>query len=135
MVNVLFHETAVIAFSYVDPSAPGLTGLRARRTLTLHRHAHCLSSARQVLACLLKTERDRSPSCGRLPADRIRRAATRKSQGLSESNLGRRPTIGYEDDWMSGGWHHWLRCLDRQSPLLRIVTVLERARKANRYCH
>lgn len=65
-----------------------------------------------MLPCLWKTEHDRSPSCGRLPAGRTRRAASRLSQGLSDSNLGRDLTLGYEDDRMRGGGREGITLYD-----------------------
>jgi hypothetical protein len=98
-----------------DPTVSSVTGLRARRALTLHWHAHCLTSPQQVLACLWNTEHHRSPSCGRLPAGRIRRAAPRPSQGLADSNLGRDPTMAYDDweGWGNGGSNYVASTLKR----------------------
>lgn len=118
VVNVLFHLTVIELSEFTSrPSAASVTGLRARRTLTLRWHAHYLTSTQQVLACLWNTEHDRSPSCGRLPAGGIRRAAPRPSQasqGLAQSNLGRDPTMGYDDDWMRGGCNHDASTLNRE---------------------
>jgi hypothetical protein len=110
VVNVLFHLNVIELREFTSRPYCWLSDRFARAAdidsalaCTLP-HVSTASTRR-----LWKTEHDRSPSCGRLPAGGIRRAAPRQSQasqGLAHSNLGRDPTMGYDDDWMRGGCNH-----------------------------
>lgn len=105
MVEVQFHKTNVIRLSYFTSRPCCWWPDRFARAADIDSAQACtLPHFSTANAALSLEDRTRSlASCGRLPAGRTRRAASRLSQGLSDSNLGRDPTLGYEDDRMRGG--------------------------------